>query len=139
MDGGRGSRSPSCLVVSWARDGDAESVQVGMMRFGDVVQRSGEDEFSAPSGLEVVDPVEWVRFSGRRPSECRDASEAGRPAAYELMIFLSACVYVNSLSRRVEARTHLVIQVVLSPSWNLLRLDSLSKLTSSALALSVRV
>lgn len=40
--------------------------------------------------MDGVDEVERVRLAGLRPRERREASEAGRPAAYELMIFLRA-------------------------------------------------
>lgn len=40
--------------------------------------------------MDGVDEVERVRSAGLRPRERREASEAGRPAAYELMIFLRA-------------------------------------------------
>ena len=37
----------------------------------------------------MVSP-ERVRLAGRWPSERREASDAGRPAAYEFMIFFNA-------------------------------------------------
>ena len=40
--------------------------------------------------MEGVDELERVRLAGLSPRERREASEAGRPAAYELMIFLRA-------------------------------------------------
>jgi len=42
------------------------------------------------SGVSASDRDDRVLLAGRCPSERREASEAGLPAAYELMIFFKA-------------------------------------------------
>lgn len=50
---------------------------------------SGWEEFGSDEVV-LVSVIATGRRAGRRPRERRDASDAGRPAAYELIIFLRA-------------------------------------------------
>lgn len=49
----------------------------------------GWEEFGSDEVV-LVSVIATGRRAGRRPRERRDASDAGRPAAYELIIFLRA-------------------------------------------------
>lgn len=73
-----------------------------------------------------------VLLAGRWPSERSDASDAGRPAAYELMIFLSALGMLARalIDTKSNIAAHLVVEIVVAPSWYLLRLNCLAELQS---------
>jgi hypothetical protein len=86
--------------------------------------RASAPGVGASLGEGSLDPVRG-RLEGRKPRDRREASDAGRPAARELIIFLSA------YSQLYHALTCLVVEVVLAPPGHLLRLDGLAKLKIS--------
>lgn len=81
----------------------------------------------AESGRESEEERDLL--AGRRPRDSRDASAAERPAAYELMIFLSA--YMSVIFRMTREGTYFIVEIVVSPSWDLLTLDGFTELSIS--------